>query len=63
MKKMQKTVAHKPFCGGLQGVLGDKLLRELLLACALTVATQPKFLHLLCSSWGLATKIAKVGKA
>jgi len=37
-------------------------LREMLLACALTVDIQPKFLHLLCSSWGLATGIPEVGK-
>lgn len=60
--KLQKTAAHKPFWGALQGMLGDKPLREMLLACALTVAIQPKFLHLLCSSWGLATEIAEVGK-
>lgn len=48
-KKLQKAAAHKPFSGGLRGVLGDKVLREVPLACALTMVGQPKFLHLLCS--------------
>lgn len=42
-KKLQKPAAHKPFWGGLQGVLGDKLLREIPLACALTMAISLNF--------------------
>lgn len=49
-RKLQETAAHRPFLGSLQGVLGDKVLREVLLACALTVVAQLKFLHHLCSS-------------
>lgn len=49
-RKLQEAAAHRPFLGSLQGVLGDKVLREVLLACALTVVAQLKFLHHLCSS-------------
>lgn len=43
-------------------MLGDKLLREVPLACALTMAIQPEFQHYLCSSWGVTTGIAEAGK-
>lgn len=61
-KKLQKTASHKLLWRGLQGVLGAKLLREIVLVCALTMTIQHKFMHLLCSIWGLATGIAEVGK-
>lgn len=33
-----------------------------MLACALTMTIQHKFVRLLCSIWGVATGIAEVGK-
>lgn len=57
-KKLQKTAAQKLLWRGLQRVLGDKLLRDIILACALTMTIQYKFMHLLCSIRGLATGVA-----